>query len=83
MTESTKDKFVNTEFKKSAKALKKEKQEKSMKKTIIVTVVTTLAVVLAFAGTFMAGVNYQKSYEAGIAQAVNDKVADLKASVKR
>ena len=35
-----------------------KKKEVSMKKPIIVTVVITLAVVAAFAGTFVAGMNY-------------------------
>lgn len=40
---------------------KKEETKMNNKRTIITTVSVTLAIVLAFAGTFLAGMNYESS----------------------
>ena len=49
---------------------KKKVEQKSMKKPIIVTVILTLVIVAAFAATFVAGMKYADSIEAGKREAV-------------
>lgn len=56
-----------------------KKKEVSMKKPIITTVVITLAVVAAFAGTFIAGMNYANSLHDQREAAVKAATIDLKA----
>lgn len=60
----------------------KKKKENNMKKTIILTVLATVAVIALFAGTFVAGINYQKNYE----KTISDKaqaIAKQQAVVSR